>query len=82
MNLEELKQEAAKHGYRLVKKREYIKLLPCPCGGERREHWYLLKGGEYYKCKKCGFKGDAGSNDYESRQGWNEAVKRIAGDAE
>ena len=35
MNLEELKSEAAKLGYNLVKKQPYTKLLPCTCGEKK-----------------------------------------------
>ena len=36
MTLEELKAEAEKFGYTLIKKSDSIKMLPCTCGCKRR----------------------------------------------
>ena len=76
MKLEELKADAAKHGYALVKKREYVRLEPCICGHERR-HKERSSRGWYFWCKKCGFTGgQISSSERAARIAWNEAVKR------
>lgn len=52
------------------------KLLPCICGGKRREHWISAgsEKGIILKCSKCGFKA-TGKNEADARRKWNEAVK-------
>ena len=84
MKLEELKAEAEKHGYRLTKKCEYVRLKPCPrCGSNRRGHWHVIsgQGKSFYECEKCGFRGGNGTSKRKARIAWNEAVEK-AGDAE
>ena len=73
MNLEELKAEAAKHGYTLTKKPERVRLEKCPCGG-RATRWYVVPEGYVYECTKCDLRGDIGRTDVEARKAWNEAV--------
>lgn len=53
MTYEELKAEANRQGYRLVKQSRPEKLLPCICGHNKRTHrfshnFYVLE------CKNCG----------------------------
>ena len=52
LTLEELKAEAKRQGYKLIKD-ENIKFEPCLCGGTRRELW---SGPEWHKvvCLRCG----------------------------
>lgn len=52
MTLEELKAEAKRQGYKLIKD-ENIRFEPCLCGGARREWW---SGPEGHKvvCLRCG----------------------------
>jgi len=54
MTVEELRTEAAKLGYDIVKRQQ--RFLPCICGYNRRTH---KQGGftneTILKCKKCGF---------------------------
>ena len=40
MTLAELKEEARKQGYRLMKDCRPERLLPCTCGGNKRTHYY------------------------------------------
>lgn len=56
------------------KKRESRAMLPCKCGGNRREHWYGADS-EILVCKRCGFK-VIGKNSTDAIRKWNEAVKR------
>lgn len=78
MNLEELKAEAEKLGYTLVKKQEYIRFEPCVCGHNRRGRW-VCGGGVQYICENCGFEGGVGSSDRKARIAWNEAVREARG---
>ena len=55
------------------KKRESRAMLPCKCGGVRREHWYGI-GSEILVCKRCGFK-VFGKNRTDAIRKWNEAVR-------
>ena len=83
MTLEELKSEANKLGYNLVKKREYIKFLPCTCGCNRREHWVrsYIDSDEIkvlLVCAKCGREVD-GKNLDAAKRAWNESVSVMKG---
>ena len=76
MTVEELKAEAEKQGYKLVKIASPVRILPCPvCGCKRTEEWYrnLMV---YRKCAKtgCSFEGYLGKNRIDSKRKWNEAV--------
>lgn len=76
MTVEELKAEAEKQGYKLVKIASRVHILPCPiCGSKRTEVWFtnLMV---YRKCARigCSFKGYLGKNKTDSKQKWNEAV--------
>ncbi len=74
MTLEELKNEADKLGYCLVKKPEKVTLLPCPvCGKKRTAEWFSLLG-IIRKCNNCDFEGGYGKNHIEAKKKWNEAV--------
>ena len=59
------------------KKHESRAMLPCKCGGVRREHWVAPDNElcEELRCKKCGFT-VAGKNQTDVIRRWNEAVKR------
>lgn len=54
------------------KPRESKAMLPCKCGGTRREHWYGVDY-EALVCKRCGFK-VAGKNEMDAIRNWNKAV--------
>lgn len=76
MTLEELKIEANKLGYSLIKKRIIPKLLPCICGCKRRHHWYIAgsENKRALECKRCG-KRIEGINDIDVINKWNEMIK-------
>ena len=82
VELERLRADAEKLGYKLVKapKQKYIPLKPCPvCGKKNTSVWHGSFGtmqirGQARKCNECGFEGMPGLNETGSRQGWNYAV--------
>lgn len=76
MILEELKVEADKLGYNLVKKPEKVTLLPCPiCGKKRTHEWYAVDvGSRFRRCSECDFTGGYGKTRGEARRKWNKAV--------
>lgn len=77
MTLEELKTEASKLGYSLIKKKPYIPIKPCPvCGKKGTSVWYGLAGTQR-RCSFCDFKGDWTDNRKISiNKAWNDAVER------
>lgn len=52
LTLEELKAEAKRQGYKLIKS-ETLRFEKCLCGGTRREWWYGPKGVKVV-CQRCG----------------------------
>lgn len=77
MTLEELKAEAKKHGYHLMKDREKVNLLDCTCGCNRRRHYTVVKDNEVFeglRCIKCG-KWVLGKTELDARKEWNKLIK-------
>ena len=76
MTIEELKEEAKKMGYKLVKDRPNIKLLPCPCGKKNGVYFDYTKDWQKFAiCSKCGLRGSPAKRVYEARENWNKAVQ-------
>lgn len=82
MTLEELRVEAEKLGYKLVKIPEKVKLLPCPvCGSKNTRVWWYkdfneIRSGQFRKCNICGFKGKiVAQGELATKKAWNEAVE-------
>ena len=52
MTFEELKAEAEKQGYNLIKKRPYVSLLKCPYCGKKPAYWNSAVSNKVkYKCE-------------------------------
>ena len=81
MTVEELKIEANKLGYNIIKKQPYVKLLPCTCGQKKPTHWYKFGNevGEFYKCPKCDFMSPVAKTKNKAKENWNEAVTNNGG---
>lgn len=81
MTIEELKVEAAKLGYVLVKKPQpKEKFLPCICGRNNHTTWYNYIGNSIkFVCNHCG-RSASGKTDREARHNWNEMIKTIRED--
>lgn len=77
MTFEELKAEANRQGYSLVKKPTYVPLAKCSCGAKRSVRFVYIMGGKYvYKCIKCGLEGVASRNKKLAREYWNYTVEK------
>ena len=81
MTLPELKAEADKLGYKVVKKSEpYTPLLPCICGCKRREHWVKYAGNNKYEttllCMRCNRKA-SGLSQTAARKAWNKMIGEL-----
>lgn len=75
MTIEELRREAKKLGYNIIKIKKTEKLLPCVCGCNRREHWHsAFDQSESLVCKKCGRFAE-GKNKDEAIHNWNVMIK-------
>ena len=75
MTYEELKAEASKQGYSLVKKQNK-KLLPCTCGNKSRGRRYIYRDGKSYIeiiCNRCG-KNVRGTSEMVAIKNWNKEV--------
>lgn len=82
MTLDELKKEAKKQGYYVMKpSTNYTKFLPCTCGYKKRtelhaENSYMIA----YQCKRCGLQSEFRPSAEEARIAWNELIERSADD--
>jgi hypothetical protein len=82
MTLEELKAEAKKHGYKLVKDNPYISLAPCICGRKKvglSMIYGKTKTPYFHKCNKCGLTSEPTKTKYEAKLKWNECVENAKG---
>lgn len=74
MTLDEMKVEAEKLGYNLIKKPEIIKMLPCTCGCKRRTEWFC-EGQFFYSCNRCGKKSPLSKTTRGARRAWNVMIE-------
>lgn len=76
MTFEELKAEAKAQGYSLIKIVPKVKLEPCLCGCNRREHrikWTGVEELEILRCTKCGREA-WGRSEKEAKANWNRMI--------
>lgn len=82
MTVEELKAEAKKLGYNIIKIPEKVKKLNCVCGASSRlvKSWYLsgygAESGLFFRCKKCGRESDVAKKETEAIKNWNALVEK------
>lgn len=76
MTLEELKIEADKLGYKLIKNNPMPKPKPCVCGCRKIEEW-SSKDGTLLKCHNCGLVSALGKNRREVINNWNNLICHI-----
>ena len=77
MTVEELKEEANKLGYNIIKKPE--RYIPCKCGANSR-HWMWKDHLPGLKCSKCGFTVFAHNNkvnENQMRKIWNNTLREV-----
>lgn len=75
ITIEELKAEASKLGYSLIKKKPYIPIKPCPVCGKKGTSVWHGKDGTQRRCSFCDFRGDWTNNKKISvNKVWNNAV--------
>lgn len=76
--VEELKVEAEKLGYKLVKYQPYERLLPCICGCKARRTWYIhnnnIEDNIKFECSRCG-RYVTGKNKKEAKINWNKMIR-------
>ena len=80
LTFEQLKAEADRHGYNLVKKRQYVKFLPCTCGCNKRHTLYSMERIIWnvgYKCVRCG-KEAFGKNAEDAKLNWNDMIRNVS----
>lgn len=78
MTVDELKEEAKKLGYNVIKRQERIKLKPCKCGRKRIDQWIdwiHREANIYYKCPQCGRQSEKCETEREARIAWNDMVE-------
>lgn len=76
MTFEELKAEAEKQGYGLIKKRKHDKLLHCPNCGKVPKIWANATSGFWlYRCE-CGERAEGARTKTKAKQLWNEKAER------
>lgn len=78
MTVDELKIEAKKLGYNIIKiSKQPEKLLPCICGRRRRGHWESYHDGSWYKSLRCecGRRAD-GLTKVEVNKNWNDMIRK------
>lgn len=71
MTVAELKTEANKLGYNIIKKQPYITLEPCECGHKPHE-WVNAKLGFFYWCESCDIRCRCEPTPRKARIAWNE----------
>lgn len=86
MTLEELKVEADKLGYKVVRKSvRRDNLVPCICGCKRRAHWYESKWNDSthksqnivgMRCLRCG-REVTGFSLNDVRRNWNLMIGKL-----
>lgn len=81
MNYDELKAEAKRLGYRLVKIEPKARLENCPvCGSSNRKiHLWqsAINFGKQFRCDKCEFHSeDWSKSEIAARRAWNDAVSK------
>ncbi len=79
MTIEELKAEAKRQGYSLIKKQPYIALKKCPKCGKKPVLWVRSLDGKH-KCDcDCVWIIEWQKTERQARIAWNEAIEKEMG---
>jgi len=74
MTIEELKIEADKLGYNIIKKQKPIKLLNCSCG-KKPSLWINQYKGNFYWCEECNKRSPYAQSENKAKIAWNFLIK-------
>ena len=74
MTLEELRAEANKRGYQLVKKQPYIKYPTCTCKKSRVYRMHRAYEGTYFVCSVCGKASKPARWIKDAKANWNNGI--------
>lgn len=79
MTFEELKAEAERQGYYLMKKPTYIPKKPCVCGAKRSVRMFYTNKGKGFYCNKCklGLNEQVAKTDKQAQINWNKLVEEL-----
>lgn len=77
MTFEELKAEASRQGFVLIKKIVYEPMKKCVCGKYPQQEISINPKGKYYYCKHCRRKGEIAKTNYQAISNWNKAVEQV-----
>lgn len=77
MTYDELKIEAKKLGYNLIKANNKPRLKPCVCGCKARHHYYCCSPEGKYRILECHWceRRVEGKNDLEAYNNWNKMIE-------
>ena len=82
MTVEELKIEAEKLGYNIIKKPEPIKLSRCVCGNYKPTLYVRSNCNDktdvwYYICPKCNLEANESKTKYGAKENWNTMINNL-----
>lgn len=82
MTLEELKAEAKRQGYKLVKRHPRPTFERCLCGHNVHQ-WHYHKGQTWVTCKMCGLQGPkVEGSETDAIEAWNARIREKKKEAE
>lgn len=79
MTVEQLKEEATKLGYSVVKIRRRPKFIKCICGHNSHKKYFSEGCTIFFQCKICGLKGERALTEYNAIRNFNKAVEEKMG---
>lgn len=78
MTVNELREEAKKLGYGIIKLKNKEKFEYCVCGHNRRRMTFNSTNNKVaYYCLNCNFTAPYGEDELDARSKWNEAIRSI-----
>ena len=76
MTYDELKAEAKRQGYKLIKQTPYIRFESCVCGRKYPVLWFGHDS-NFYKCPNCNKTAPGAQTEREARLNWNNYMKEV-----
>lgn len=78
MTFEELKEEAKRQGYKLIKDQPYVPLKRCPICGKKPSEWVNAANGFHSFMCDCERTMNWKKSERMARIAWNESLEGIA----